>query len=71
VADNFVGSPAIVYQQTWGKVLTLKKALSMLPRALSEKLLAAKTRHTCSEMKEWRSRVELRQSLRCCIRRHI
>jgi hypothetical protein len=46
VADNFVASSAIVYQQIWGKVLTLKKASSILPRAFSQpilaKLLAAK-----------------------------
>jgi len=39
VADNFIASTATVYQQVWGRSLTLNKALSYMPAFLSRRVL--------------------------------
>jgi hypothetical protein len=39
VADNFIASNAVLYQQVWGRSLTLNKTLSVLPGFLSDRIL--------------------------------
>ena len=39
VADNFIASTSIFYQQVWGRSLTLNKALGYLPGFLSDRIL--------------------------------
>jgi hypothetical protein len=39
VADNFIASNTVAYQQVWGRSLTLNKTLSLLPGFLSELVL--------------------------------
>jgi hypothetical protein len=39
VADNFVACVMTLYQQVWGRSLTLSKVLGMLPRRVSQALL--------------------------------
>ena len=39
VADNFIASSTVVYQQVWGRSLTLNKALAILPGFLSDRIL--------------------------------
>jgi hypothetical protein len=39
VADNFIASHTVAYQQVWGRSLTLNKTLSFLPGFLSDRIL--------------------------------
>lgn len=39
VADNFVASTVMAYQQVWGRSLTASKVLNVLPKGLSKELL--------------------------------
>jgi hypothetical protein len=39
VADNYIATSAVFYQQVWGRSLTLNRTLSVLPGFLSDRIL--------------------------------